>query len=136
MMRDLDSFMAIRFGHIKEAYLDILRQNMTDDIERVDHSPLLLARADYSVFLENVTETVPQMKAEIMDHMREWQDGFEKMGMVPEIERVVDVRLGDFQLDMTTSGLTVVTDRAEELKAADDAWRVAYPDQAALERLE
>lgn len=135
MVRDLDSFMAIRFGHIKEAYLDILRANMTEDLARVDHSPLLLARADYSVFLDNVRDTVPRMKEEIMSHMAEWQSTFAQMGMDAEVERVADARLGDFQLNMTTSGLIVVTDRAEELKAADDAWRVNYPEQARLEQL-
>ena len=140
MVRDLDSFMAIRFGHIKEAYLDILRANMTEDLARVDHSPLLLARADYSVFLDNVRDTVPRMKEEIMSHMAEWQSTFAQMGLDAEVERVADGP-GDksdaiaFQLNMTTSGLIVVTDRAEELKAADDAWRVNYPEQARLEQL-
>lgn len=135
MVRDLDSFFAIRFGHIKEAYLDILRQNMVDDIGRVDHSPLLLARADYSIFLENVAEAIPRMKEEILAHMSEWQATFAKMGMETDIERVADARLSDFQLDMTTSGLTILTDSVDELKAADDAWRLAHPEQAAKEQL-
>ena len=136
MMRDLDSFIAIRFGHVKEAYLDILRQNVADAMLREDHSPILLTRADYSVFLENVESTKDQMKDEIMAHRAEWIEAFEGMGDAEQIAQLVDSRLNDFSLDMTTSGLSVITDRAYELKAADDGWRARFPEQAASERLE
>lgn len=135
MVRDLDSFMAARFGHLKEGYLDILRKNVTEAITRADHSPLLIARGSYSLLLEGVARATPRMKAEIMDHMREWQSAFEVAGLGAEVGRVTDARLSDFWLDLTLCGLTVVTDRADELKAADDAWRLAHPEQAAAEPL-
>lgn len=135
MVRDLDSFIVVRFGHVKEAYLNILRQNVTDALQREDHSPILIARADYSVFLENVENTVARMKEEILANMAEWSATFAKMGLEGDVERVADARLEDFSLTMTMSGLSVLTDRADELKAADDAWRLAYPEQAAKEQL-
>ena len=39
-------------------------------------------------------------------------------------------------MTMTMGGLNVLTDRADELKVADDAWRLAHPDQALEERIE
>jgi hypothetical protein len=81
MVREFDEYFAIRFGHIKEAFLDILRQNVSDAMLRDDHSPILVARADYTVFMENVRDTKEQMRGEMMSHMCEWTSAFEEMGL-------------------------------------------------------
>ena len=80
--------------------------------------------------------TVDKMKTEIMDHMSQWIKTFERIGAGSEVDRIATARLCDFQLDMTTSGLSVLTDKAYELKAADEAWRSAYPEKAERERIE
>jgi hypothetical protein len=36
---------------------------------------------------------------------------------------------------MTASGATVLMDRADDLKAVDNAWRSRHPEQAALEQI-
>jgi len=84
----------------------------------------------------HVANTIPRMKEEILANMAEWSAVFAKMGMEGEIERVADARLEDFSMTMTMGGLNVLTDRADELKVADDAWRLAHPDQALEERIE
>jgi hypothetical protein len=133
VVADLDRFIAVRFGHIHEAYLGILNKNIDDDLVRTDHSPILLARADFSVFNENVTETRERMRAEIVDHMKRWDEVLTTAGVPEGVEKVTHHRLDDICTNLTVKGLELFVSRADELIAADDKWRANFPEQARLE---
>ena len=139
IIADLDAFMARRFGHVKAAYLEVLNNGFDKDMDQEAHSPLLCARANLSVYIEKLEETVVSMKGEIMAAMAEWMDVMEQLapGVVEQgVEQIADKRLGDWHLDMQTSGLKLMMDRAYEFKAIDDRWRRKHPEQAAEEPLD
>lgn len=136
MVADLDSFMAGRFGHIKRAYLDILAKGTREALSQTDHSPILVARAELSVFNEKVTETRGKMRSEVTEHMREWERLFSELGEDAGVAKVVNARLDDLELDLKTSGLDLLLKHADALKIADDSWRQANPELAELEPLE
>lgn len=136
MVADLDQFMASRFGHIKGAYLEILAKGLREALSQTDHSPILVARADLSVFTENATETRGKMLSEIMEHMCNWQQVSDQLEDADQVVRLVNDRLDDFELDLKTSGLDLLVKHADALKIADDSWRRANPELAKQEPLD
>lgn len=136
MVADLDGFIDSRFGHLKEAYLDILATGVRAALSQDEHSPILIARAELAVFNENVTGKREEMAGEIMEHMREWEAVFEQMGEQDQVARVMNARLDDLLLNLTVSGIDLLTKHADALKIADDSWRKKNPALAAQEPLE
>lgn len=136
MVADLDGFIASRFGHLKDAYLDILATGVRTALSQDEHSPILVARAELAVFNENVIDSREKMAGEIMEHMREWADLSEQVGEPDQVARVMNARLDDFLLDLRVSGIDLLTKHAEALKIADDSWRKKNPALSAQEPLE
>lgn len=136
MVADLDGFIASRFGHLKEAYLDILATGFRAAVSQDEHSPILVARAELDVFNENVTGKREKMAGEIMEHMREWDAVFQEMGEQDQVTRVMNARLEDLLLALRVSGIVLLTKHADALKIADDSWRKKNPALAAQEPLE
>lgn len=136
MVADLDGFIASRFGHIKEAHLEILAKSIREALSQTDHSPILVARAGLDVFNENVTNTRTSMTAEIAEHMHEWEKVFEHIGKPDQVARVMNARLDDLVLDLRTRGIDMLVKHADPLKIADDSWRKANPTLAVQEPLE
>ena len=56
MVGVFERFMKDRFGPVRDNYLSVLRGRFQAAMQRTDASPLLVARIEYKVFLENVDE--------------------------------------------------------------------------------
>jgi hypothetical protein len=136
MSDQLDQILVERYGHVKPGFLQVLSDGFDRDIAQKEHSPLICARANYAVYVENVAETIPRMTGDILAIMSAWRDGFTEMGMPTAVEDMLKHRLGTWQLDMQTAGLKLFQDRGDELIAADNLWRIQHPEQSALEPLD
>ena len=133
MAYELETFIAIEFGHVPKAYLDILSDKIDEAILQTDHSPILVARAEYADFLENVAATIPRMKKQVMDHMKEWVEVLSIIGAPEGVERVADHRLEGVDTELTLKGFNLFMERSDALDWADDRWRSEFPEQAKLE---
>jgi len=134
--KQLDAILDERYGHVKPNFLQVLSDGLDRDVAQKDHSPLLCARANLADYIDNVAERVPDMAGDILAIMSAWRDGFEQNGMPGFVEDFVQKRLANWQVDMQTSGIKLVSDRGEELIAADNLWRIQHPSQAELEPLD
>lgn len=132
---EMEQLIAIRFGHIKTDYLNILNGNQEDAKKRMDHSPIIVARVDFDLFNENVANTREKMRVEILQQMAEWQKLFNQMGANDDIERLADSKLHAFVSYMQLAGIDKFMEHADELRMADDTWRAANPEQARQEPL-
>lgn len=71
-----------------------------------------------------------------MEHMREWEAVFEQMSEQDQVAGAMNARLDDLLLNLTVSGIDLLTKHADALKIADDSWRKKNPALAAQEPLE
>lgn len=133
MADQLEAFASSRFEHIKVGYLAILSGNFDAAVVQVEHSPLVVARADFSYFNEQVADARQKLRSEIKAEMSEWSEVATMAGIGDKLNELAEAKLDGFAADMQASGLRLLMDRAEEIKAADDAWRLQFPDRAAKE---
>ena len=127
---DLELIMGGRFKPVFEGYLAVLRKQIHDSFDSDDGPPITIARMDYGIFLENVEKLKPQITEEIRQHMDGWLKLADEADVRTETEALIAKRIDDFLIDLTLTGLKLLTDYAEALKEADDAWRVANPQKA------
>jgi hypothetical protein len=131
MAADLDAFVTRRFDPVSKNYLDVLRGCLETVFDDDKAPPLVLARIEYKIFLENVEEMRPKMLAEINSAMSEWIDVAEQTGIRPVLQQLIDHRIGNFTEQLTVEGLDLLLAYVERLKLADEQWRARNPQRAA-----
>ena len=120
MTSDLDAFMDRRFAGVFENYL-----------AGGDAPPLTLARIEFNVFRENVSEMKSKMTDESLVASLEWVKAFDQVDGGEGAKLLVTSRGDRFCTDLTLAGLKLLTDYTEGLKDADIHWRKANPELSA-----
>jgi hypothetical protein len=131
LVTELDSFMRTRFDPVFDAYLEVLRDCFERTFDRPEAPPIVLARVEYSSFLENVDELRAKMPPDISAALGDWRDLSEEMSMQEGFQRLIDSRVENFMSNLTAAGLQMFLDMADRLKVADDRWRAANLEKAA-----
>lgn len=134
-VKQVDRFLERRCLQFKHAYLHALHHQVTASIGREDHSPVLLARAEYALFVDECSDIEKKITAEAIAYIDEWRSEVGLHWDEKLVRHYTEAKLNGFAIEIIGDGLALVTSRTEELQAADRAWRVAHPDQAALEPL-
>lgn len=132
----VDQYIDWRYEQIRPGYLAVIQKQFDACRQQEEHSPLLVARVEYSLFLEHVGEAHKQLLAEVKNHFREWTDLNKEMQVEDVIDKYLDQNLTDKFTALRLEGLKVMTDNADILKWADDNWRKQFPDRAAAQPLE
>ena len=132
---NFDEFFTERFGHIPEAFLALLTKHIDNDIRQTDRPPLLIARAHFAIFQQNVTKAGEIMQSEIAGQMKEWTEVDNALG-VDGVTQLTNHEVKNFCSDLTLRGFALLSERVPELKLADDKWRAEFPELAKLEHLE
>jgi hypothetical protein len=131
MVADLDRFMRLRFDPVYHEYLKVLRGRFEGAFNPPEAPPIIVARIEYKIFLENVDELRQKMPPDINMAMRKWRDLSDETGIRAEFNQLVDNRVETFMSNLTADGLKMFLDLADGLKAADDRWRAEHPDKSA-----
>jgi hypothetical protein len=123
MASSLDEFMTARFAQANAALLDVLRGRLDGCREPADAPPLIVARIQYEIFLEQLQELRPRMLDDTNAAMAKWLELGELVGVRSDFDRLIKKRIDDLQTAMSFEALEVLMDRVDELKVADEKWR-------------
>ncbi|MEY9198459.1 hypothetical protein ABIA16_003575 [Sinorhizobium fredii] len=132
----VDQYIAVRFEQIRFGYLNVIQKQFDSCRQQDEHSPLLVARIEYSLYLEHVTEAHEQLLAEVKHHFHEWTELNKEMQVEDAVDKYLDQSLTDKFTALRLEGLKVMTDNADILKTADDNWRRRFPELAAAQPLD
>ncbi|MGP0104340.1 hypothetical protein [Rhodoblastus sp.] len=130
LMSSYNDFIKRRFGTLHDDYLNVLRGNLLEDMQRIDVPPLEAARANYKGFLAEVSALKVNMSAEVILYMKVWLENADEIGAGTQIREFIDTEIDSFCGKLSVDGLSLFTDYAVPLKDASDAWRKAYPEVA------
>ncbi|MBX5164790.1 hypothetical protein [Rhizobium sp. NZLR4b] len=132
----IDHFIGWRFDQIRSGYLGVIQEQLDGARQQEEHSPILVARVEYSLYLKHVAEAKAQLKKEVHQHFHEWTELNREMGVEDLIDKWLDQTLTDKFADLSLAGLKVLTDNADILKTADNNWRRKFPDLATAQPLD
>lgn len=127
---DVDAFASSRFAILLRNYMKVFRERL-DGIEKdAEAPPLILARIEHNIFMENVKKLKPQVEKEIWDAQAAWIKPFETIGVMDEMRRFVESKVDDLSTQMLETSLNELLSRVDYLKPLDSAWRDANPEKS------
>jgi hypothetical protein len=129
MAADLDRFMRARFEPAFNGYLGVLRDRFETTFDSPDAPPIILARIEYKIFLENVDELRDKMSPEISAAMSGWLNIDE--GVRADFQRLIEHTIETYRSDLKMAGLNLFLETVDRLKEADDRYRAANPEKSA-----
>ena len=134
-MDALTAYVDSRAAEITENYLTVFQSHLDQGREQVEFSPMLWARTEYSLFLENVNSAIEKLISEAHLVFSEWDSLHEEIGVKQDVDSAIADYVSSRIEPMKIAGLTTLTDNVPILKAADDRWRKQFPEQAAEQPL-
>lgn len=123
-----------RMAHIEQAFLTVLQKRLDTARYQEEHSPVLVARVEYDLFVENVENSALKLVEETKAALSEWDSFHAEIGVSDDIDRLAAALVQAKTDNLKELGLNVVLANAEILKVADAQWRVRFPERAAAER--
>lgn len=133
---EIEHFIGWRYEQIRTGYLGVIQKQFDRARQQEEYSPLLVARVEYSLYLDHVKEAQSKLKTEVYQHFHDWADLNRELAVEDIIEKWLDTVLSDRFSELSLAGLKVMTDNADILKTADDNWRRKFPDLAAAQPLD
>jgi hypothetical protein len=128
---DLGSLMTIRFEPVFNGYLQVIQKQLNQCMTPTDVPPIIAARVEYNVFLENVDELRDQMTNEIVTKFSDWLDLSDQLQSRDLFMQLINVKVQDFCARLTDVGLERFVNMADALKVADDEWRATNAERSA-----
>lgn len=133
---EIDRFISSHYEKIRVGYLGFIQKQLDSCRQQDEHSPILVARAEYALYLNDVKGAQAKLRDEVKHHFSDWTELNRQMNIEDLIEEYLDRILTDRFTDLSLAGLNVMMDNADILKTADDNWRRQFPDRAAAQPLE
>jgi hypothetical protein len=100
--------------------------------ESPDAPPLVIARIDLKVFIENLEEKLrPAVVPQLRNAISGWIDVMTEAGMSEEVERLIEHHYSEFKASLVMIAFQRLLDMTDDLKPADDRWRADHPEKAA-----
>jgi hypothetical protein len=128
---ELEKLMEIRFKPVFEGYLGVVQGQYNKCLSPDDGPPIVVAKAEYTVFLRNVDRLRATMLDEITDTLSGWLDMADKLQSRDKFTELIQVTIDKFCRDLSETGFQRLLDMAHALKLADDKWRPAHPELSA-----
>jgi hypothetical protein len=125
---DLDKFMEGRFKPARDALLGVIQGRYKECMSPTDAPPILAARIEYKIFLDNTEELRGRMMDEITTNLAEWLDVAEQMQLRDTFTELITAKIDQFMRELSETAFQRLLDMAHALKLADDQWRAANPE--------
>jgi hypothetical protein len=117
-----------RFEPSFNAYLNVLQKQLNGCMAPTTVPPMIHARIQYCVFLENIDDFFFKMIDEIVERTPKWLQFHDEMNARDVYMALIRFRAKEFCQRLGDAGLERITDMAHALKAVDDEWRAANPE--------
>jgi hypothetical protein len=128
---DLEKLLEVRFKPVSEGYLGVVQGQYNKCLTPTDAPPIIVARIEYKVFLENVEQLRGKMMGEITATLCGWLDLADQMQMRDKFTELIQANVDKFCRELSETGLQRLLDMAHALKLADDQWRAENPELSA-----
>jgi hypothetical protein len=128
---DLENLIEVRFRPACDHYLGVLQKQLNNCLNPTDGPPIVVARIEYAVFLENVDKLREKMKDEITVTLSSWLDMADQMQSRDKFSELIHFKVQEFCRQLTETGLQRLLDMAHAMKVADDEWRTKNPELSA-----
>jgi hypothetical protein len=128
---DLDKLIAVRFEPVFDGYLSVLQKQFNQCLTPKDAPPIIAARIEYKIFLENVEELHVKMTEEIKETLSSWLDFAQELQCRDDYDKLIGMQVQAFCRRLTETALQRMLDMAHALKFADDEWRADNPELSA-----
>jgi hypothetical protein len=127
----VDAYTGPRFEQLQTNFMKVLNDRL--DLAAADQEvpPLVSARVEHRVFLDNVNKLKPHLTEETLSACKEWMDVWVQLGNESEMKQLIERKIDDFTVQMLDVSLKELLSRVDVLKPLDDAWRAANPDKSA-----
>lgn len=127
----VDAHTGPRFEQLQTNFMKVLNDRL--DLAAVDQEvpPLVSARVEHRVFLDNVNKLKPQLMEETLSACKDWMDVWAQLGNESEMKQLIERKIDDFTAQMLDVSLRELLSRVDTLKPLDEAWRAANPDKSA-----
>jgi hypothetical protein len=123
MMVAIDVFLTPRLARLQENLLDVFAERLMTIEDSPPHPPQLVARAEFTIFIENTEQFVERMQQETKAAVSDWYDLAKDLGLTPIFKDYVRSRAEGARLKMTMLAIEMVGDA---VLAADPS--AARPD--------
>jgi hypothetical protein len=128
---DLDRLFQVRFGPVADGYLSVVQGQFNKSLDPTDAPPIVIARIEFDVFRENVTELRNKMTAEIEATLSDHLKIADMLDSRDKFVELIEAKVQAYCDKLTQDGLQRLIDMANALKLADGQWRVAHPELSA-----
>ena len=128
---DLERLMEGRFKPVSVAFLDQVQGQYNKCMAPTTAPPIVMARVEYNVFVENVDGIRAKMMDEITARLSGWMDLADQMQSRDKLTEHIQGTVDRFCRDLSDAGLQRFLDMVYAQKLADDQWRVAHPELSA-----
>jgi len=86
-------FLERRLTPIEESYLDVLRQQFASAAKSTTHPPTLVAKADLTVFQNQVHSIPSKIRKELLERLADWYQLADQGGFRADIDDLVEERI-------------------------------------------
>lgn len=129
----VSAYIDLRCSQIEPAFLRVFQKTLDNARYQEEHSPLMLARIEYDLFIENVDESTEKLITETKAAHSEWNDLHATIGVTDDIDKLLRTLIGAKSEDFKLVGLKLLLENADIIKRADEDWRIKFPVLSAAE---
>lgn len=131
----VEGYIRSRYNGIHQRYLDVFLHHLKECGLQTEHSPILVARIEYSLFRENAIKAKSMLVEEAVLATNDWLN-LERAISVEGLRKTLAEKIcDDLFLGLELEALKLLIDQADSLKEADNKWRIDFPELAAREEL-
>jgi len=112
---------------VHDGYLGVIQGQFNKCMTPTDAPPIIAARIEYKIFVENVKELRGKMMGEIPAMLSGWLDVADQIQLRDTFMQLIQAKVDAFCRELTEIGLQRFLDMAHALKLADDQWRTVIP---------
>ncbi len=126
----LEKFIVQRFYPVRDGYLSILKNNMSQALNSIDAPPLVMAEIYYEGFLEEVAALQEKIVIEVVGVMGPWIELAAEIEASAQMKVLIEKRVDEFRTDLAVRGFELFLANAELLKLSDVTWRKLNPEKS------
>jgi hypothetical protein len=106
----IDAYLVPRIAQLQDSLLDVFAQRLLTIKDRPEHSPQLIARAEFIVFLESIETLEDRLQKETAGAVADWHDVAKKTDIVPVFEHYVRSKAQSAKLEMVVRAIDMAGD--------------------------
>lgn len=110
MTAAIDAFLTPRLAQLRTNLFDVFAQRLLTIKDCPEHSPQLVARAEFRIFFENTERLAERMLQETQEAVADWYKFAEELGFASSFKDYVQSKAENARLEMTMCAIEMAGD--------------------------